>query len=167
MPLSSSDPKTLSDLFNQAVQEVYAAETVTEEALPGIIDKVSASALKNALSKHLEETHGHVSRLERLFGMIGETPDSVNNCMIDGMVKDATRMSRHIDDARVRDEGLAASVLGVAHYEVARYRAVTSWASRLGHGDCVPLLEETLAEKTATCATLSQFLGCGSDRRGE
>src|SRR2546421_9817705 len=58
---------TLQDLFESELRDVYDAEKQILKALPKIIKAVSNEQLSEALSEHLEETRGHVERLEQVF----------------------------------------------------------------------------------------------------
>ena len=50
------------------MRDLYSAEDQILKALPKMIE----TELRNALESHLEETRGHVSRLEQVFEMHGE-----------------------------------------------------------------------------------------------
>ena len=51
-------------LFVDQLRDLYDAEQQITQALPGVIEGVSADELRKALEHHLELTHGHVERLE-------------------------------------------------------------------------------------------------------
>lgn len=157
MALFSKDIQTMNDLFVHTLQDIYYAEKKIEKALPKMIDKASAGPLKDGFSEHLEETRGHVSRLERVFEMHGETPKTVNCPAIDGIVKEAEEIAGDIGDAEVLDAALAAAAQAVEHYEIARYGALIAWARELGRDDCAQVLGETLAEEKAADSKLTEL----------
>lgn len=62
--------KTLHDLFEDELRDVYDAERQILKALPKIINAVSDEGLRDALSDHLRETRGQVDRLEQAFELL-------------------------------------------------------------------------------------------------
>jgi ferritin-like metal-binding protein YciE len=58
---------TLSDIFEDELRDVYDAEKQILKALPKVIKAVTSETLRDALSRHLEETRGHVERLDEVF----------------------------------------------------------------------------------------------------
>lgn len=62
-----ADLHTLHNWFEDELRDVYDAERQILKALPKIIDAVSDEGLREGLSKHLDETRGHVNRLEQAF----------------------------------------------------------------------------------------------------
>lgn len=54
----------LRDLLKHEILDLHSAEEQIIEALPGMIDKASDTALKSALSEHLKITENHKKRLE-------------------------------------------------------------------------------------------------------
>ena len=74
MGLFSPTFETLRDLYLNELRDLYSAETQLLEALPKMADAATSSQLKEAFRVHLEETEGHVSRLEEIFDASGEEP---------------------------------------------------------------------------------------------
>ena len=57
----------------------------------------------------------------------------------------------------VRDAGIVANAQAVEHYEMSRYGSLKTWASELGLGQAVKLLDATLSEEKKTDATLTEI----------
>ncbi len=74
MALFGADIHTMDDLYLHTLQDIYYAEKQIEKALPKMIEKATAPALKSGFEMHLEETRGHVARLEQVFALLGEKP---------------------------------------------------------------------------------------------
>jgi ferritin-like metal-binding protein YciE len=66
--------KTLSDLFEDSLKDIYFAERKFVAALPKMAKAASSPDLSAAFRSHLAQTEEHVSRLERIFEIIGEKP---------------------------------------------------------------------------------------------
>ena len=155
MGLFTKDIATLDDLFLHQLQDVYYAENQITKALPKMIEKATAPALKAGFEKHLRETEGQIARLERVFEMHGETPKAVTCPAIDGIIKEANEVAGDIADKEVLDAALIASAQAVEHYEITRYGTLIAWSRQLGRDDCAAILQETLDEEYATDKTLT------------
>jgi ferritin-like metal-binding protein YciE len=150
MGLFSRDIHSMDDLFVHTLRDIYYAEKQIEKALPKMIDKASAGELRKGFEKHLEETHNHVARLEKVFEMHGETPKGVDCPAIDGIIKEANEVAGDVADKDVLDAALIASAQAVEHYEITRYGTLITWAQQLGRQDCASILQQTLDEEKAT-----------------
>ena len=155
MGLFTKDIKTLDDLFVHTLQDVYYAEHQITKALPTMIEKATAPALKTAFETHLTETKAQIQRLERVFEMHGQKPKAVTCPAMDGIVKEANEIMGEVADKSVLDAALIASAQAVEHYEITRYGSLVAWAKQLGRADCANVLSETLEEEKATDKTLT------------
>ena len=149
--------KTLNDLFEDMLQDVYFAEKTLVKALPKMAKKATSDAFKTALTEHLAQTEVHVSRLESVFQMMGEKPKAKECPAILGLVKEAEEIMEEAEDDAVRDAGMVACAQAVEHYEIARYGSLTAWAEQLGMSDAVEVLSETLDEEIAADAGLNEL----------
>jgi ferritin-like metal-binding protein YciE len=163
--LFSKDIHTMNDLFLHTLQDIYYAEQQIEKALPKMIDKAGEGELRSGFEKHLEETKGHVSRLERVFEMSGHSPKGVNCPAIDGIIEEAEEISGDVDDREVLDAALVAAAQAVEHYEITRYGTLIAWARELGMSGAADLLEQTLQEEKATDAKLTQLAEARVNRK--
>ena len=139
--------KTLNDLFEDMLQDVYFAEKTLVKALPKMAKKATSENFKTALTDHLAQTQEHVTRLESVFEMLGEKPKAKECPAILGLVKEAEEIMDEAEDDAVRDAGMVACAQAVEHYEIARYGALCSWAEQLGMKEAVELLSATLDEE--------------------
>lgn len=157
MGFFSKDIKTLDDLFVHTLRDIYYAEKQIEKALPKMIDKATSPELKAGFEKHLQETKGHVERVEQVFEMHGVKAKAVNCPAIDGILEEADEIAGDIDDKQVLDAALIASAQAVEHYEITRYGTLMAWAKQLGRSDCAAVLAKNLKEEEATDKKLSQL----------
>lgn len=74
-----------------------------EDSLPDMIEKASPGSLRDGFVKHLEETRGHVQRLERVFELQGKTPKGVTCAAIDGILRESAKIAGEVDDEEVLD----------------------------------------------------------------
>src|ERR1051325_6878690 len=64
---------SLHALFEKELRDLYDAEKQIVKALPKIIKSTTNDELNELLSVHLEETKGHVDRLEGVFESVDMT----------------------------------------------------------------------------------------------
>jgi ferritin-like metal-binding protein YciE len=152
----SKDIKSLDDLFVHTLRDIYYAEKQITQALPKMISKTTDPELKHGFETHLQETEGHISRLEQVFQMHGTTPSQVDCPAIDGIIEETDDIAGDIGDTEVMDAALIGAAQAVEHYEITRYGSLVAWAKQLGRGDCAALLQQTLDEEKATDRKLTQ-----------
>ena len=157
MAIFSSDIKSLEDLYLHTLRDIYYAEKQILKALPEMIDKADSDKLRKAFEMHLEQTRGHVDRLEQVFSMIGEEARGVDCPAMDGIIEEANEIAGDIDDKKVLDAALAAAAQAVEHYEITRYGTLVAWSEELGRRDCADLLTQTLEEEKQTDAKLTKL----------
>jgi ferritin-like metal-binding protein YciE len=157
MGFFSKDIKTLDDLFVHTLRDIYYAEKQIEKALPKMIDKATNPQLRGGFEKHLEETKGHIARVEQVFEMHGVQAKQVNCPAIDGILEEADELAGDVDDKKVLDAALIAAAQAVEHYEITRYGTLVAWAKELGRSDCASVLAENLKEEEATDRKLTQM----------
>lgn len=64
--------KTLNDLFHDTLKDIYFAEHQIVKTLPKMARAATAPELKAAFETHLQQTEGHVERLQQVFEIIGK-----------------------------------------------------------------------------------------------
>jgi ferritin-like metal-binding protein YciE len=156
---------TLHDAFVDELKDLYNAEKQLTRALPKMAKAATSPSLARAFKAHLEETRGHVDRLERVFDSLGERARGKTCEGIAGILEEGkTLMAEDFDDAAM-DASLIAAARRVEHYEIAAYGAVAAWAEAMGHGVAARLLHSTLAEEEAADERLSRLAEGGINRQ--
>jgi len=157
MGLFSKDIKNMNDLFVHTLRDIYYAEQQIVKALPDMIEKATDPQLKGGFQNHLQQTQNHVKRLEQVFQLIGEKAQGVDCPAIDGIIEEANDVAGEVAQKPVLDAALIAAAQAVEHYEMTRYGTLIAWANQLGKHDCIPLLQQTLAEEKATDKKLTEM----------
>ncbi|WP_322518114.1 ferritin-like domain-containing protein [Rhodopseudomonas palustris] len=157
MGLFTKDIKTMDDLFVHQLQDIYYAEKQLVKALPKMADKATDPTLKQGFMTHLEETKGHVKRLEQVFEMHGAPVKAVDCPAIDGIIEEADETAGEVADKTVLDAALINAAQAAEHYEIVRYGSLVAWAKRLGRNDCAAVLQKTLDEEKATDKKLTML----------
>ncbi len=139
--------KTLEDLFVEQMRDIYDAEKQLVKALPKMAKAATSADLKTAFKNHLEETKGHVKRLEQVFELVGQKARGKSCAAMEGLIEEGKEMIEADAEHAVKDAGLIAAAQRVEHYEMAGYGCLHTWAKQLGHAEAADLLEKTLNEE--------------------
>jgi len=149
--------ESLKKLYVDELKDLFSAENQLVKALPKMAKAASSDELRAGFEKHLEQTKGHVQRLEEIFQSLGESPRGKKCVGMEGLVKEGSEvMAEDFDDA-VLDAGLIGAARRVEHYEMAAYGAVCEFAHVLGQTRHASLLEKTLAEEKQTDDKLAEL----------
>jgi ferritin-like metal-binding protein YciE len=149
--------KTLADVLEAELKDLYSAEKQLVEALPDIVEAASSDKLKDAVSEHLEETRGHVRRLEQVFEEIGVKAEPEHCDGMEGLISEGSEIAEMKGDGDARDAALIGAAQRVEHYEIAAYGTARALAEQLGHTGAAKLLSETLDEEGAADEKLTSI----------
>lgn len=152
-----SKEKTLDDLFLDTLRDIYYAEKQIVQTLPDMAKAAQAPELRDGFQMHLQQSQGHVERLEKVFGMIGQPPQGKTCEAILGIIKEGKSIIDSFKGTRALDAGLISAAQAVEHYEIARYGTLKSWARLLGLTEAAQLLDATLQEEVETDEKLSKI----------
>ena len=149
--------KTLKDLFHHELKDLYSAETQLVKALPKMAKAATNEELKAGFEEHLEQTRGHVQRLDQ----IGESLEmrlSGHKCKaMEGLITEGAELISEDAEESVRDADLIGAAQRVEHYEIAGYGTARALAQVLGFDEAADLLEQTLDEEKATDEKLTEI----------
>lgn len=147
MKFFSANLDSLRKLYLDQLQQLHSAETQISEALPKMIDAATEPQLKNALQTHLQETRGHVARLEEILNQAKGSVESKKCKGIAALITEGEDIIKDATDESVRDAGIIGAAQKVEHYEIAAYGTVRTFAEILGNDRQSELLDQTLEEE--------------------
>jgi ferritin-like metal-binding protein YciE len=149
--------KNLHDLFIEELRDMYDGEKRIIKALPKIAKHAESPALQTALTQHLKETQKQATRLEQVFGTIGEKPRGKKCEGLMGILEEGNNAIEELDEGPVLDAALIAGCQKVEHYEIASYGTLAYFAELLGNDRAKALLGATLDEEKAADEKLNQI----------
>jgi len=155
--LTISDFHSFRDLLVAQVKDLYDAEQRLVDAIPKMAGAAASSNLKGAFLEHLEQTKGHVTRLEQVFGLLEAPPERETCEAMKGLISEGGDIIQAKGDPAVRDAALIAGAQCVEHYEMALYGSARTFAQRLGYGAVASLLQATLEEEFAADQKLTDL----------
>ena len=148
---------TLHDAFIEELRDTYDAEKQLLKALPKLAKAAASTDLRAAFETHLEETRGHVERLEQVFESLDEKPRGKHCEGIAGIIEEGKSMMEEEFDDATMDACLIAAGQRAEHYEMAAYGTLIAWAQSMGHSEAINLLQGILDEEKAADKKLSSL----------
>ncbi len=148
---------SLRELYIEELRDIYDAENQLVKALPKMAEAATSDELRSGFEEHLEQTRGHVQRLEEIFADIGEKPTGKKCKGMQGIVSEGKEAIDEDFGAEVKDAALISAAQRVEHYEIAAYGTVRTYAEILGDQSAVELLEKTLQEEKDTDEKLTEL----------
>jgi len=146
---------TLHDAFVDELRDSYDAEKQLIKALGKLAKAAHSAELRGAFETHLEETRGHVERLEQVFESLDEKARGKHCDGIAGIIEEGSSVLDEDFDEVTMDACLIAAGQRAEHYEMAAYGTLVAWARGMGHTEAADLLEATLKEEKAADKTLT------------
>lgn len=147
----------LHHLFVDQLRDILWAEKELVKALPKMAKAAKDRQLSAAFTKHLAETKNHVVRLGKVFEGLGLAPRAKKCPAMEGLLKEGDELAENYADSSALDAALITAAQKVEHYEIASYGTIRAFAKRLGYGDAVKLLTETIEEEGNADHTLTQI----------
>ena len=148
--------ETLKDLYIDELKDLYSAENQLVKALPKMAKAATSPDLRAGFEEHLEQTKGHVQRLETIFQQLGESPKGKKCKGMEGLIEEGSEAIEEYD-GELLDAALIGAAQRVEHYEMAGYGTVSAFAKVLGESAHVTLLDETLEEEKETDEKLTDL----------
>ncbi len=156
----------LHELFLDELADIYNAEQQLVKALPKAANTADSEELRDAIEAHLEETRGHVERLEEVAETLQESLKNKTCAAMKGLLKEADDVMKEQKGSSALDAAIIAAAQKVEHYEIATYGTLIAWAEQMGHAEAADLLRETLDEEKAADQTLTNVATTVANNKG-
>jgi len=155
--VSAKDDKSLSDLFEHALGDIYYAEKKIYKSLPKMIKAADHPELVQALTSHREETAGQIEKLEAIFELLGKRA-KVEKCdAIDGILEESESLLEDFGSSVAADAAIIFSCQAIEHYEITRYGSMRAFADALGMDEAKQHIDDILAQEKAADASLTEL----------
>lgn len=157
---------SLLDLLIHDLRDLYSAERQIVDALPKMAQAATSTDLREAFNHHLEQTRGHVQRLDQIFADLGMDPDGQECEGMKGLIAEGETIIKTDGNGAVKDAALISAAQRVEHYEMAGYGTVRAYAEELDYDNVADLLQKTLDEEGKTDKKLTDLADGGLLRSG-
>ena len=149
--------ESLKDLYIHELKDLHSAEKQITKALPKMAEAASNDELATAFREHLDQTHEHIWRLQKILGRHGESLRGPKCKGMGGLLEEGAEMIETDAEDKVRDAGLISTAQRVEHYEIAAYGCAETYAELIGDSEGASLLRATLTEEKATDEKLTDL----------
>ena len=139
----------------EELTDLLDAEKQLTKALPRMAASATTPALRKAFQKHLQETRGHMARLEKALRELGERPRRKTCEAMQGLLTEGQEVMAKTPSGALRDAVMITSAQKVEHYEMASYGTARTYAEVLGEPAVARLLAQTLKEEKTTDGKLT------------
>ena len=113
---SDTGQKTLEDLLETGLREIYSAEQQLLEALPEVAEACYSEDLQDTVQKHHRQTQRHVERLEKIFKRLNSQKPGTESCpAMEGLIKENKRIISEFEEGPVRDSALIIGAQKIEH----------------------------------------------------
>jgi ferritin-like metal-binding protein YciE len=157
---------SINDVYTHELQDLHSAETQLIQALPQMAQAASNDELRQAFEQHLEETRGHVKRLEEILGQAGISAGAEKCKGMAGLIAEGEQIVTAQGDPTVKDAALISAAQRVEHYEIAAYGTARTLADELGMNEAKDLLDQTLDEESDADKLLTKIATGGMLKAG-
>jgi ferritin-like metal-binding protein YciE len=136
------------DLLSEELKDAYSAEKQALRCMQKTLKMASASALREGIQMHIEQTQVQIERVEQAMEKLEIRPGRKVCEAMRGLVEEATHEIGEQDGkGPILDLVIVASMQRIEHYEIAAYGTDIALAKALGETEVVDLLTLTLEEE--------------------
>lgn len=152
----SKEITSIKEVLVDQIKDLYSAEKQITKALPKMAKAAGSPDLKKGFLLHLEQTKGHVTRIEEVAKLLGVSPTGKKCAATAGLVEEGAEAIEEDALPEMKDLLLIGAARRVEHYEMAAYTVSCDLARSLGLKDVLKLLSATLSEEEATDEKLAK-----------
>lgn len=148
---------SLHDLYLEGLRDLHHAAGLLVKVLPRLARAADARELKAAFEEHLAAARGQVDRLAGIFDGLGEKAGGRKSRLMAALLEEAREAARRPAHPAVRDAALIGVGQRVAHFGMAGYECVRTYARLLGYEAAADLLQEALDEEAEADVRLTEL----------
>ena len=157
---------SLKDVLQEQLEDLHSAETQLVVALPKMAQAAHHDQLREAFEHHLEETRGHLIRVEDALRELGVSNPTEGCKGMQGLIAEGQEMIAMGGDPMAQDAALIAAAQRVEHYEIAGYGTARQLAGDCGYDSIEDLMDQTLDEESNADKLLTKIATGGMFKAG-
>ena len=157
---------SLKDVLQEQLEDLHSAEEQLVRALPKMAQAANNDELRDAFQVHLEETRGHLKRVDEALGEIGVSTPTEECKAMKGLIAEGDELMQKDGDPVAKDAALIGAAQRVEHYEIAAYGTARQLADDCGLDSIKDLMDQTLDEESAADKLLTKIATGGMFKAG-
>jgi ferritin-like metal-binding protein YciE len=153
--------KEWKDVLLEHMRDMLDSEKQLVKAIPKMVEAAHDQDLASALNEHLEQTKGHVQKLEQAFGMLGAEAKGSECKGMKGLISEGEETIKEGKEVerQMADVALIAAAQKVEHYEISGYGTIKTLAQSLGQTGVANILEQIEGEEKKADTLLTDLAG--------
>jgi ferritin-like metal-binding protein YciE len=148
---------TPRDLFVYELSDSMSAEHIVLGVLGEMVTETENAEAKKAIEHHRKETEQQIKNLEKVFGLLGESPEKTTCHAAEGLKQEHDALKEEKPEGNVKELGLLAGAGKTEHYEIASYTMLVQMAKDLGETEAAELLKENLDQEKEMARTVESL----------
>jgi ferritin-like metal-binding protein YciE len=157
---------SLKDVLQEELEDLHSAEEQLVQALPKMAQAAHHDELREAFQNHLEETRGHLKRVEEALGELGISKPTEECKAMKGLIAEGEELIQKDGDPIAKDAALIGAAQRVEHYEIAAYGTARQLADDCGYDSIRDLMDQTLDEESQADKLLTKIATGGMFKAG-
>jgi ferritin-like metal-binding protein YciE len=157
---------SLKDVLQEQLEDLHSAEEQLVTALPKMAQKAHHDELRKAIEHHLDETRGHLKRVDEALGELGISKPSEECKAMKGLIAEGEELMKKDGDPTAMDAALIGAAQRVEHYEIAAYGTARQLADDCGLDGIRDLMDQTLDEESQADKLLTKIATGGMFKSG-
>lgn len=153
----ASKVTSFDELCLEGLKDIYDSEHQITAALPKMAEAATSADLKKAFKTHLAQTEEQITRLEKVFELLGEKAERKSCVATKGLIAEGNEHIKEIEKGALLDAALIEGAQKVEHYEIASYGTARTYATQAGKEEVAALLQQTLTEEEDTDQLLTRI----------
>ncbi len=146
-----NDTGPLKTFFIDGLKDMLWAEKAIIPGLQKLQKLCTCEQLCEAFETHEQQTQKHITRLEKIFQVMGEKSEAKKCKAMEGILKEVDEMVDAAPEySATRDAVAIIAAQKVEHYEIASYGGLVALAHTLGLSQVANMLQKTLDEEEQT-----------------
>lgn len=134
------------DILATELKEIYSAERQLTRAMPRLAKRVTSDRLREMLDQRIEQGEELIEQLDEALDEMEVSKGRQKNIAAEGLIEDTQQHLDEVEDDRLVDPLLLASVQKIEHYCIASWGAARSMGELLGQDKVVKTMEQVLDE---------------------
>ncbi len=135
------------EMFLDQLRSMYSSEEQVINSMPKMTQSAISYELKEAFTKHLEESKKQKERLKQAFDELGENAEGASCETMQSLIKECEKVIKKRSPSFVEDAALIGAVQKIEHYEMASYTSLKAFAHHLDLKNIEEVVDEILEEK--------------------
>ena len=139
-------PRSAEDLLQTEMKEIYSAERQLTRALPKLQKLVASERLREMLNRRRDQGTELLGQLDEIFEEMEVRKGRVKNAAAEGLIEDMNQHVEEINDQKLLDPVLLASMQKVEHYCIAAWGTAAAMGRLTNQQSVVKTMERVLDE---------------------